>query len=83
VEPPTNQIHGLGHPDLPFTTPRGRLHYSDLGNVAGLQTIRRLDESGIWTLAELATKGEEDLVRLGVQRRFAVQILAYMRRRLK
>jgi len=53
------------------------------GNLAGVQTIRRLEESGIQTLADLAKSTEEDLVRLGIQRRFAAQVLTYVRRRLQ
>ena len=50
---------------------------------AGPRTIRRLEESGVTSLSQLSQMSVEDLVKLGVQRRFAKQIRTYVRRRLR
>ena len=47
----------------------------------GFQSIRRLEEAGIVSLKELMSLGVNDLVKLGLQRRLAEQVKAYLRRR--
>jgi helicase len=55
---------------------------SDVRSV-GVNSIRRLEASGIKSLAELAPLTEDELVAAGVQRQFAKQIRRYVRRRLQ
>ena len=61
---------------------RGMLKKSGT-QVAGPGTIRRLEESGVKSLRQLATMSVDDLVKLGVQKRFAKQIRTYVRCRLR
>lgn len=49
----------------------------------GPGTIRRLEDGGITSLKDLAALDVDALVSLGVQKRFAKQIRAYVRRRLR
>jgi superfamily II DNA/RNA helicase len=58
-----------------------RSHRSRVGTVVGVGTIRRLEEAGIWSVAELATLGVDALVGYGIRRAYAEQICAYVRRR--
>jgi len=51
--------------------------------VVGAGTIRRLEDAGLCSLAEVAELDVDELVELGVQRRFAKQIRTYLRRRLR
>lgn len=51
--------------------------------LVGAQTLRRLEEAGVTSLKELATLDAEALTGLGVQMRFAKQIRAYVRQRLR
>lgn len=51
--------------------------------IVGVGTIRQLESAGIRTMQQLAGMEVEALVAAGVQRRFASQIRAYMRRRLR
>jgi hypothetical protein len=53
------------------------------GPSVGVQTIRRLEEAGIHSVAELAPLHVDDLVRLDIRRHLAKQICAYVRRRLQ
>jgi helicase len=48
----------------------------------GIGTIRTLEAAGVATLQQVASMDTEALVAAGVQRRFAKQIRAYIRRRL-
>jgi hypothetical protein len=48
--------------------------------VVGVASIRRLEEAGFRTMLDLARANLEDLVRAGLRRAFARQILAYARR---
>ncbi len=61
---------------------RGMLEDSSAAAV-GVGTIRKLEEAGITSLQDLSGMKVEDLVVLGVQRRFAKQIRNYIRRRLR
>lgn len=47
----------------------------------GVATLRRLEQAGINSLAQVARMSLPDLVSLGVRRSFAKQILTYVRRR--
>jgi hypothetical protein len=49
----------------------------------GVQSIRRLEETGIRSIAELAHVEVDDLVRLGIRRDLAKQLRTYVRRRLQ
>jgi superfamily II DNA/RNA helicase len=48
----------------------------------GVRTIRRLEEAGVRTVADVARLSVDDLVRLGVRRSLAEQVCAYVKRRL-
>jgi helicase len=48
----------------------------------GLQTMKRLEEAGIQSMADLAGQSADDLRALGIRQDFAKQISAYVRRRL-
>lgn len=61
---------------------RGMLKH-DRRQVLGKGTIRLLEDSGVTSLAQLANLEIEELLAMGVQRRFAKQIKAYIRRRLR
>ena len=61
---------------------RGMLK-NDRRQVLGKGTIRLLEDSGVTSLAQLAKLEIEELLVMGVQRRFAKQIKAYIRRRLR
>jgi hypothetical protein len=60
-----------------------RMRREGEGASIGVQSIRRLEEAGIRSIAELARLQLNDLVRLGVRRDLAKQIRSYMRRRLQ
>ena len=47
----------------------------------GTGTIATLEAAGIKTMRQVATLDIEELVALGIQKRFAQQIRAYVRRR--
>ena len=49
---------------------------------AGIGTIRTLEGAGIESMRDLASLEIADLVRMGVQKRFAKQIRTYVARRL-
>ena len=49
----------------------------------GVGTIRKLENAGIQTMQQVAQMDVESMVAAGVQRRFAKQICAYTRRRLR
>jgi predicted flap endonuclease-1-like 5' DNA nuclease len=49
----------------------------------GPGTIKRLEEAGLHTFADVAALDVEAMADLGVQRRYAKQIRAYVRRRLR
>jgi hypothetical protein len=51
------------------------------GPGVGLQTIRRLEESGIKTLRQLSQYTLEDLTNLGVRKNLAKQLESYLKRR--
>jgi hypothetical protein len=61
---------------------RGMLSSSTTQSV-GPGTIKRLEEAGLQTFADVAALDVEAMVDLGVQRRYAKQIRAYVRRRLR
>jgi len=61
---------------------RGMLSSSSTQSV-GPGTIKRLEEAGLHTFADVAALDVEAMVGLGVQRRYAKQIRAYVRRRLR
>jgi helicase len=48
----------------------------------GLRTMKRLEEAGVNSIADLASRTADDLCTLGVRRDFARQITAYVRRRM-
>lgn len=48
----------------------------------GAQTIKRLEDAGIKTIAELASLKAEDIVKLGVRRNTANKIVSYVRLRM-
>lgn len=49
------------------------------GATVGLRTIERLEAAGITSLPMIAQKSVADLVSLGIRRRYAEQIIAYVR----
>jgi len=49
----------------------------------GIGTIRTLESSGVTTLEQVASMEIDHLVSTGIQRRFAKQIRAYVRRRMR
>jgi helicase len=51
------------------------------GAKVGIGTIRKLESAGVRSVQELAAMDEIALLKLGVQQRFARQILAYVKRR--
>ena len=51
--------------------------------VAGVGTIRQLERAGIRSMRQILGLSVDDLVELGVQRRFAGQIHTYVRRRAR
>ncbi len=53
------------------------------GATVGAQSIRRLEDAGVRSFAELARLGVDDMVRLGVRRDLARQIRRYVQRRLQ
>lgn len=61
---------------------RGMLSSSTAQSV-GPGTIKRLEEAGLQTFVDVAALDVEAMVELGVQRRYAKQIRAYVRRRLR
>ena len=75
--------------DLKHCSPLGsvlrgvRLGRAGSGQLVGVATIRTLEEAGIRSAADLRGQTIDDLVALGVQRRFATQIVEYVRRRLR
>ena len=80
------QVYGLQE-QLKYCSPLGNV----LGEMrrlvprgmpkVGVGTVRRLEEAGVLSLREMAQLSEADLVELGVQRRWAEQIRAYVSRR--
>ncbi|MFZ5590498.1 MAG: helicase-related protein, partial [Bacillota bacterium] len=56
--------------------------YPRAGHYPGEGTIRRLEEGGVSNLRDLAGKSLDDLVKLGVQRRYAELIVGYIKRRM-
>lgn len=82
------QIYGL-RGQLKYCSPLGSL-LCEIRRLApkgkpkiGFQSIRKLEEAGISSLKELMLLGIEDLVSLGVQRRLAGQVRAYLCRRMQ
>ena len=76
--------------DLKYCSPLGpilrvirRSARSKSGQTVGIQSIRKLEESGLRTIADLASANLDDLVRAGVRRDLAAQVRAYVRRRLQ
>lgn len=53
------------------------------GQVVGSGTVRRLEESGITSMASLLRIGVDDLVGIGIRRDFALQIKGYVRRQIR
>ncbi len=53
------------------------------GQTAGIGTIRRLESAGIESMRQVASMSVSDLVQIGVQRRYALQIRRYVERRLR
>lgn len=58
-----------------------RTHGKRTGSVIGIQSIRTLEDAGISRVGQLAELGEEELVAFGVKRRFARQVVRYLRQR--
>ena len=76
--------------DLKYCSPLGpvlrsirRTRLGTSGQRIGTQSIRRLEEGGVRSLAELARLDVDDLIRLGVRRDLAKQIRTYVARRLQ
>jgi superfamily II DNA/RNA helicase len=53
------------------------------GPLAGLATIRKLEAAGISNLAQIRTLSVDALVQVGLQKRYAKQIRAYIDRRMR
>jgi helicase len=53
------------------------------GQTAGIGTIRKLESAGIESIRQVASLSVGDLVQIGVQRRFALQIRRYVERKLR
>ncbi len=53
------------------------------GQTAGIGTIRKLESAGIESMRQVASLSVGDLVQIGVQRRYALQIRRYVERRLR
>ena len=53
------------------------------GQIAGIGTIRKLESAGIENMRQVASMSVSDLVQIGVQRRYALQIRRYVERRLR
>jgi hypothetical protein len=53
------------------------------GQTAGIGTVRRLESAGIESMRQVASMSVSDLVQIGVQRRYALQIRRYVERRLR
>jgi ATP-dependent DNA helicase len=84
-----NQVFGLME-QLKYCSALGPVMYGVRSMMAGQAsqavgptTIRRLEEGGVTSLQELANLDVDAMIALGVQRRFAKQIRAYVRRRLR
>jgi helicase len=61
-----------------------RVVYSDREEqTVGIGTIRRLESAGIESVRQVASMSVSDLVKIGVQRRYALQIRRYIERRLR
>lgn len=75
---------------LKYCSPLGSLVHGIGGSLpagqeptVGVGTIRKLEAAGVVTLQQVAAMDVDALVAAGIQRRFAKQILAHVRRRLK
>jgi helicase len=73
---------------LKFCSPLGsiifdlrRLRRNSGDRIASAQTLERLESAGISSLGQLSALREDDLVRVGVQPRYARQIRSYVQRR--
>jgi len=53
------------------------------GQTAGIGTIRKLESAGIESMRQVASLSVGDLLQIGVQRRYALQIRRYVERRLR
>ena len=53
------------------------------GQTAGIGTIRNLESAGIESMRQVAFLCVGDVVQIGVQRRYALQIRRYVERRLR
>jgi helicase len=56
---------------------------SDAIKMPGIATIRRLEAAGITNLVELSRLSVDALVTVGLQKRYAKQIRAYIERRMR
>jgi hypothetical protein len=52
------------------------------GQKVGSQTIRRLEEAGVTSIAKLVPMTVEDLMRIGIRPRFALQIRNHIQCRI-
>ena len=55
---------------------------SSKGPSVGQKTIEKLSDAGIRTLAEILEEGEEGLIKKGIRKNFAKQLVDYARRRM-
>lgn len=73
--------------DLKYCSPLGSLlrdirrHAPKKGRKMGVQSIRRLEQAGIGSLKDLVGKDSGQLVKLGLQRQMADQVVGYLKRR--
>ena len=80
------QVYGLQE-QLKYCSPLGgflaelRRTSHDKSKV-GVQSMRRLEDAGIETIADLRRLSVEDMMRLGVKRKMAMQIRQYFQRRM-
>lgn len=77
--------------DLAYCSPLGPALHSlrqtlgphAAGRLIGPRTVRRLEDAGLYTLADLASVPPEELTTLGLRPRFAEQLQSYLRRRMQ
>ena len=53
------------------------------GPMAGITTIRKLEEAGVTNLGQIRQLSVDALVEVGLQKRYAKQIRAYIDRRMR
>jgi hypothetical protein len=56
---------------------------NEAGNTPGIVTIRKLEAAGVTTLVQLSQLSTDALVKVGLQKRYAKQIRAYIDRRMR